>query len=184
MNSQLSQSPNPSGPAACHAHSLTAARCWLHLPKSEIIWKIYTQGLHTPKTQMYTIPTMMEVLSGKHQWQSVPTLSSTRAHCHANSLTAVCSRLPVPTSVIIWKMYAQGLHMPKTQTYMIPITTEVFLGKHQSVNSHTVKHVGPLPRPHRSNAHHRSQCATMLSQRFPRDYNNFPGFRHHVGDVN
>ena len=72
-----------------------------------------------------------------------------------------------------------------------------------SVRSHTVKHVGPLPRPcspelskswphldhrqasaHRSSVHHRPQCATMLPRRSPRDCNDFPGFRHHVGDVN
>ena len=72
-----------------------------------------------------------------------------------------------------------------------------------SVRSHTVKHVGPLPRPcgpelskswphldhrqasaHRSSLHHRPQCATMLPRRSPRDCNDFPGFRHHVGDVN
>ena len=72
-----------------------------------------------------------------------------------------------------------------------------------SVCSHTVKHVGPLPRPcgpelskswphldhrqasaHRSSAHHRPQCVTMLPRRSSRDCNNYPGFRLHVGDVN
>ena len=136
MHSQWSQlqSPNPRGPAACHAHSLTAARRWLRVPKSEIIWKIHTQGLHTPQTQMYTIPITTEVLSGKHQSHSVHTLPSTWVHCHAHSLRAAARcQLYVPTSgKIIWKIHTQGLYTPPPQTYTIPITTEVLLGKHQS----------------------------------------------------
>ena len=352
MNSQWSQlqSPNPRGPAACQAHSLTAARRWLRVPKSEIIWKIYTLGIHTPQTQMYTIPITTEVLSGKHQSHSVHTLPSTWVHCHAHSLRAAARcQLYVPTSgKIIWKIHTQGLHTPPPQTYTIPKTMEVLSGKHQSqstppsaptlsstwahchahslrvcctlsapcthvgdnnmenthtgashaptpdvydthndggplgktpksvhspVRSHTVKHVGPLPRSftescctlsapcthvgdnnmenthtgashahtpdvydthndggplgkipesvgssvrshtvkhvgllprpcgpelskswphldhrqasaHRSSVHHRPQCATMLPRRSPRYCNNYPGFRHHVGDVN
>ena len=137
-------------PAACHAHSLTTARRWLRVPKSEIIWKIYTQGIHTPQTQMFTIPITTEVLSGKHQSQSGPTLPSTWAHCHAHSLRAAARcQVHVPTSgIIIWKIYTQGIHTPQTQMYTIPITTEVLSGKiPKSVRSHTAKHVGPLPRP-------------------------------------
>ena len=149
-----SQSPNPRGPAACHAHSLTAARRWLRVPKSEIIWKIYTQGIHTPQTQMYTIPITTEVLSGKHQSHSGPTLPSTWAHCHAHSLRAAARcQVYVPTSgIIIWKIHTQGLHTPGP-------TPDIYdthidggpLGKtpksvHFPVRSHTVKHVGPLPR--------------------------------------
>ena len=142
MNSQWSQlqSPNPHGPAACHAHSLTAGRRWLRVPKSEIIWKIYTLGIHTPQTHMYTIPITTEVLSGKHQSHSVHTLPSTWVHCHAHSLRAAARcQLYVPTSgKIIWKIHTQGLHTPPPQTYTIPITTEVLSGKHQSHSVHTL----------------------------------------------
>ena len=63
-----------------------------------------------------------------------------------------------------------------------------------SVRSHTVKHVGPLPRPcgpelskswphldlrqasaHRSSAHHRPQCATMLPDVHPETATTIPG---------
>ena len=209
MNSQWSQSqsPNPHGPVACHAHSLIAARCWLHVPKSEMIWKIYTQGLHTPQTQMYRIPITTDVFSGKHQSQSVPTLPSTWAHCHAHSLRAAARcQLHVPTSVIIiWKIHTQGLHTPTPPTHTLPITTEVLSGKHQSQYAppsaptlsstwaHCHAHALSTSWPHldhrqasayRSSMHHRRQCATMLPRRSSRDCNNFPGFWHHVGDVN
>ena len=121
--------------AHCHAHSLRAvALCQLNVPMSMVIWKIYTQGLHTPQTQMYTIPITTEVLSGKYQSQSIPTLSSTWAHCHAHSLrAAACCHLHVPMSrIIIWKIHTLGLHTPTTPTYKIPITTEFLLGKRQS----------------------------------------------------
>ena len=83
---------------------------------------------------MYTIPITTEVLSGKHQSQSGPTLPSTWAHCHAHSLRAAARcQVYVPTSgIIIWKIHTQGLHTPPPQTYTIPIMTEVLSGKHQS----------------------------------------------------
>ena len=142
MNSQWShsQSPNPRGPAACHAHSLTAALRWLCVPKSEIIWKnIHTGDSHTPNPNVYgMIPITTEVLLGKHQSHSGPTLPSTWAHCHTHSLTAARRWLRVPKSEIIRKIYTQGIHTPQTQMYTIPITTEVLLGKHQSHSGPTL----------------------------------------------
>ena len=129
----------PSTWAHCHAHSLrAAARCQVHvLTSGIIIWKIHTQGLHTPPPQTYSIPIMTEVLSGKHQSQSTPpsapTLSSTWAHCHAHSLRAAARcQLHVPTSVIIiWKIHTQGLHTPTPPTYTIPIMTEILSAKYE-----------------------------------------------------
>ena len=104
-----------------------------------VIWyrrSLDTQGIHTPQTQMYTIPITKEVLWGKHQNHSGPTLPSTWAHCHchAHSLRAAARcQVYVPTSGIIkLKIHTQGLHTPPPQTYTIPIMREVLSGKHQS----------------------------------------------------
>ena len=94
---------------------------------------IHTGDSHTPNPNVYDTHTT-EVLSGKHQSHSGPTLPSTWAHCHAHSLRAAARcQLHVPTSVIIiWKIHTQGLHTPPPQTYTIPIMTEVLSGKYQS----------------------------------------------------
>ena len=201
----------PSTWAHCHAHSLrAAARCQVYVPTSRIIiWKIHTGASHAPTPDVYDThndggplvktPKSLSSQTAKHVGplprpftESCCTLSAPCTHVGDNNMENTHTGASNAHSPDVYDTHNDGGPLGK-----IPESVG------SSVRSNTVKHVGPLPRPcgpelskswppldhrqasaHRSSAHHRPQCATMLPRCSPRDCNNYPGFRHHVGDVN
>ena len=94
-----------------------------------------TQGLHALTPRTYTIPIMMEVLSGKHQSQYAPlsalTLSRTWVHCHAHVVPSSRSRghtsttdRPVHTEAVC----TTGHNAPPCSPDVYPETATTFPG--------------------------------------------------------